>query len=127
MGCGCGSNFSGNKSISRRDERPALKHEVKQTNWGGSYQVGSTGRNPRRVEVSYSNMSGRKKAKTLTKRFNSFMGRKPQVNLKKHNIPMSEFAAYSTRYSNFNPFETRGHSAFSGKSRVNRNDLRVEF
>ena len=127
MGCGCSSSFSGNKSLSRRSERPALKHEVQQTNWGGSYQVGQTGRMPRRVKVSHSNMTGKGKAKDLKRRFNKFMGKTPQVNLKKHNIPLEEYAAYGNKYFSFNPFESRHHSGFGGNSRVKRKDLNVEF
>lgn len=72
-------------------------------------------------------MTGKGKAKDLKRRFNKFMGKTPQVNLKKHNIPLEEHAAYSNKHFSFNPFESRHHSGFGGNSRVKRKDLNVEF
>jgi len=134
MGCGCGSNFSGKSSLNRNN-KPVLKHQVKQSNWRGTSDVGAN--TPTPTVVSHSNMKGKgmrnkpikHTSKSITKRFNSFMGRKPQVNLKKHNIPMEEYASYTNRYANFNPFEHNANKLGFGANgnSINRKDLEVEF
>jgi hypothetical protein len=135
MACGCENNFGGESSL-RTDNRPKLKNKVRQSNWRGS-SAEAGGNAPTPIVLSYSNMKGRgMKSKptkhtpsSIKKRFNSFMGRKPQVNLKKHNIPMEEYASYTNRYANFNPFEHNANKLGFGANgnSINRKDFNVEF
>ena len=135
MGCGCGLNFSGKSSLNKNNT-PRLKNKVQQTNWRGS-SAEAGGNAPTPIVVSYSNMKGKgmKSRRTqnttssIKKRFNKFMGRKPQVNLKKYNIPMEEYSSYNTRYANFNPFEHNANNLGFGANgnSINRKDFNVEF
>jgi hypothetical protein len=119
MGCGCSSSFNGDSKNGVSNKKCSCGK-----NSGGDCQCNK------------SNASGRRSKKInrseLKHNFNSFMGRKTEINLKKHNIPMEEFAAYSNpKFSSFNALTKRSQSASLGfgssKTSINRNDLNVEF
>ena len=87
-------------------------------------------------QCNKSNASGMRSKKIdrakLKNRFNSFMGKSTNVNMRKHNIPMEDFAAYSNRkFSSFSALTNRRQSSDLGfganQNSINRNDLNVEF
>ena len=119
MSCGCSSSFSGDSKKGVSNKKCSCGR-----NSGGDCQCNK------------SNASGMKSKKIdrakLKNRFNSFMGKSTNVNMRKHNIPMEDFAAYSNRkFSSFSALTNRRQSSDLGfganQNSINRNDLNVEF
>ena len=130
MGCGCGSNFSGQtekKCSCGRNEGGSCQCNENKINASGSAKA--MGRKDKMMNFhhSKSNFSSKQVGfEDVQSRFNSFMGitTQPQVDIKKYNIPQDEFYAYNDYYSGMGGASTRS----GGFTQWNKNDdLEVQF